>query len=86
MIKKPNNQTVIENMKTVTLTNDRFKQIKEQNDYFIQFLLNIGFTKTEGQDPGYNDAKFKYLSEKEITALGLDTRTNENGASENVIN
>jgi len=72
MIKKPDNQNVAENFKTITMQNGKFKQIKESNEYFTQFLHDIGFTKAEGKDPEGNDAKYKYLGLEEIKALGLE--------------
>ena len=53
------------------MTNEKFKRIKEANQHFTQFLLDIGFTKTEGNCPMSNDAKYKYLIEDEIDKLEL---------------
>lgn len=58
MIKKPN---VDDKFKIITLSNEKFKKIKDENDYFIQFLLDIGFSKISGFCPMGSDAKFKFM-------------------------
>jgi hypothetical protein len=62
---KNQNKNVAENFKTISLTNDKFKRIKEGNEYFLQFLEDIGFTKQMGHCPMGNDAKYKYVREEE---------------------
>lgn len=31
------------------MSNDKFKRIKEKNDNFIQFLVDVGFTEIDGK-------------------------------------
>ena len=56
-----NNKNVDDKFKTIQLTNEKFKKIKDENEYFITFLTDIGFTKISGFCPKDNDAKFKYM-------------------------
>ena len=65
-VTKNNSKNLSENVNSIIMKNDRFKKIKEANDSFIKFLTDIGFTKTEGKDENGNDAKYKYLTKKEI--------------------
>jgi hypothetical protein len=60
---KNQNKNVAENFKTISLTNEKFKRIKDNNEYFIQYLTDVGFTKQDGYCPMGNDAKYKYLTE-----------------------
>ena len=56
-----NKKNVDDKFKTIQLTNEKFKKIKDENEYFIAFLTDIGFTKISGFCPMGNDAKFKYM-------------------------
>ena len=59
MTKNPN---IAENFKTVQLSNEKFRRIKQSNEYFLTFLKDIGFTQTEGgKCPMGSDLKFKFI-------------------------
>lgn len=61
MISNANNGNISDNFKTIQMTNDKFRRIKQSNEYFVDFLLNIGFTKTDGKCPQNNDGKFRFI-------------------------
>mmetsp|Transcript_1772 Transcript_1772/g.2298 ORF Transcript_1772/g.2298 Transcript_1772/m.2298 type:complete len:89 (+) Transcript_1772:1105-1371(+) len=65
MISMANSESMAENMKTIQMQNQQFKVMKDNNEYFVQFLLDIGFSKIEGEDPQHADAKFKYVHQEE---------------------
>lgn len=46
------------------MSNDKFKKIKDSNEYFCQFLENIGFQKQAGSSCPYgSDIKYKFVQE-----------------------
>ena len=48
------------------MTNERYRRIRDSNEYFLSFLENIGFTKVAGdQDPNGNDVKYCYKIKEE---------------------
>ena len=61
MIKAPNANTIADNFKTIQMSNEKFKKIKDSNSYFLEFLESIGFTKTGGMCPNGSDLKFKFV-------------------------
>ena len=61
MSKNPN---VSEQHRTVSMTNERYRRIRDFNEYFLNFLENIGFSKISGgDDPNSNDVKFRFQHE-----------------------
>ena len=66
MIKAPNANTIADNFKTIQMSNEKFRKIKDSNSYFIQFLEEIGFTKASGGIcPNGSDLKFKFIYSQE---------------------
>ena len=55
------NKNASENFKIISIQNEKFKRIKDNNEYFIEFLGDIGFSKTDGQCPNGSDAKYKFI-------------------------
>ena len=55
------NKNAGENFKIISIQNEKFKRIKDNNEYFIEFLGDIGFSKTDGQCPNGSDAKYKFI-------------------------
>ena len=45
MSKNPN---VSEQHRTVSMANERYRRIRDSNEYFLSFLDNIGFSKISG--------------------------------------
>ena len=77
MIKNPNNKNIAENFKTIQLSNEKFRRIKSANSYFIEFLTDIGFTKTDGGEcPQGNDLKFKFIKPEDKTEESSRGNTN----------
>ena len=63
-------KNVQENVKTIALSYEKFKKIRDSNDQFYQFLQAIGFSKTSpGSCPLGNDVKFKFLLEKDLEPI-----------------
>ena len=52
------------------MSNQKFSRIFKQNDYFVQFLLDIGFHKSHGTCPEGTDAKYKF-SKMSIPEVGV---------------
>lgn len=43
------------------MTNERYRRIRDFNEYFLNFLENIGFSKISGgTDPNSNDVKYRF--------------------------
>lgn len=62
MIKNPNSKNIADNFKTIQLQNEKFRRIKQANPYFIDYIQDIGFTKTDGgKCPQGSDLKFKFV-------------------------
>lgn len=54
------------------MTNERYRRIRDFNDYFLTFLSNIGFQKVSGgSDPTSNDIKYKFSHEDVADFGGL---------------
>lgn len=61
MSKNPN---VSEQHRTVSMMNERYRRIRDFNEYFLSFLENIGFVKISGGvDLSSNDVKYRFTNE-----------------------
>lgn len=58
-----------ENFRVITMSNEKFKRIKQNNTYFIDFIQDIGFVQVEGgKCPMGSDLKFKFIPEQSTDA------------------